>query len=500
MRNTKQFYGYFLLAAAVIVIASLGKLTDKAHAPQSGATQSNAAQSNTAQSNTTGSTSTQQVTHQAANTAATENIPVSQLVDIVKTVDEHVIDELINDLDEHWHDAYIAPLLEVYDFASSDYAAEKVLQLLQTHTKQTFGNNMVKWSQWLWNQPASYSPDYANFKAILYRHVDPAFEGYFLDRANETTIRLDEIRWGGVPQDGIPPLHTPAMIPATEAGYLEDSNIVFGITINGDSRAYPKRILAWHELFTDNIGGINIAGVYCTLCGTVIPYLSQHKDSNHQLGTSGFLYRSNKLMYDQKTQSLWNTLQGEPVLGPLAGRGIRLEFASVVTTTWEEWRKRHPETTVLSAETGYRRHYGEGIAYQRYFATDDLLFSTPFNDTRLKNKQEVLALRFAASPDEQLAIDTDFLTRNPLYTDRIGQQQILVITDRSGANRVYDPRDIEFINYDGDRTLIDNQQQTWQVHEEYLLADKGQKLLRLPYHRAFWFGWHAAFPQTRLVK
>ena len=87
-------------------------------------------------------------------------------------------------------------------------------------------------------------------------------------------------------------------------------------------------------MFVDTVGGVPVAGVYCTLCGTVILFHTRHEGVLHRLGTSGFLYRSNKLMYDQATQSLWSTMQGTPVVGPLAGNDIVLERGSVVTTTW----------------------------------------------------------------------------------------------------------------------------------------------------------------------
>ena len=83
------------------------------------------------------------------------------------------------------------------------------------------------------------------------------------------------------------------MIKATEVEYLDNDNVVFGIKINGDARAYPKRILAWHEMFVDTVGGTHVTGVYCTLCGAVILYDSSHDDKTYELGTSGFLYRSN---------------------------------------------------------------------------------------------------------------------------------------------------------------------------------------------------------------
>lgn len=406
------------------------------------------------------------------------------------------------EIEDQWVNGYIPILLELMPYAASSETESLALTLLTEKTGQNLGRDVNAWYEWWWNQPAEQISTYADFKADLYRLIDPRFQTYFEGRQESAQIRLDEIRWGGVLQDGIPPLRGPDMISASDgrAEYLDDDNIVFGIKINGDARAYPKRILAWHEMFVDTVGGVDIAGVYCTLCGTVIPYKTHFKGTDHALGTSGFLYRSNKLMYDQATQSLWNTIKGEPVLGPLVGKGIKLEHLSVVTTTWGEWRRRHPDTQVLSLDTGHRRDYGEGVAYNEYFATDRLMFNTPFNDTRLKNKQEVLALRFAGAPRQQLAIDTDFLEANPVYTDRVGPQKIVVLTDTSGANRVFDPGNIEIVKYDGDSTATDKTGQIWTLTEESLTAETGQTLGRLPYHRAFWFGWKATFPETRLVK
>ena len=182
------------------------------------------------------------------------------------------------------------------------------------------------------------------------------------------------------------------------------------------------------------------------------------------------------------------------------GQGIQLEHASVVTTTWNEWKTRHPDTTVLSLNTGHVRDYGEGVAYNEYFATDNLMFTTPFEDDRLDNKREVLALRFFAAPDQQLAIDTEFLKRNPIFEEMIGRQNFVVLTDSSGANRVYDPDGRNFVEYDGHKLLLDDTGASWRVEEERLVAENGEHLDRLPYHRAFWFGWQAAFPETRLIK
>lgn len=434
------------------------------------------------------------------NTQSNDVDMANQFFALLVAFDPVQMRETFKVIGDNWSPKYLPMAIEAMNFTQSTLVRRRLGRLIESSAPdQNFDNNNQRY-QWLWNQNIDPPREYANFKADLYLNIDERFEKYFRDRQDDARIRLDEIRWGGVVQDGIPPLRNPEMISAKQADYLDDDNVVFGIEINGDARAYPKRILAWHEMFTDTIGGVDIAGVYCTLCGTVIPYRTEHKGTKYQLGTSGFLYRSNKLMYDQATQSLWSTTRGAPVLGPLVDKDIELEFESVVTTTWEEWRRRHPQTKVLSLKTGHQRNYDEGHAYNDYFSTDRLMFNTPFNDERLENKQEVLALRFPAAPGQQLAIDTDYLNKQPIYKNHIGQQKFIVLTDQSGANRVYDPQDIEFELYDGRDTVTDKSGQQWALKEAWLEASDGQRLKRLPYHRAFWFGWRAAFPETKLIK
>ncbi len=189
-----------------------------------------------------------------------------------------------------------------------------------------------------------------------------------------------------------PSLDYPEYTPASEADYLENSHVVFGLEVHGEARAFPKRILGRHEMARERLGGVELTLVYCTLCGTVIPYQSEVGGKVRKFGTSGFLYRSNKLMFDQESMSLWSTLEGKPVVGSLVGAGLRLRSHPIVTTTWGEWKEKHPDTTVLSLNTGHKLDYSEGAAYRDYFLTDRLMFSVPKEDTRLKNKQEVLVM------------------------------------------------------------------------------------------------------------
>ena len=395
-----------------------------------------------------------------------------------------------------WRGEYAAMLLEMLGHIPDREVQRDVVSLLERTSGRPFRGSPDPWYEWLWSMQPAEHPDYAEFKAGLYEQIDPRFREYFAGRPR-ALIRLDEVRWGGVWRDGIPPLENPKMLRARDARYLDGDDIVFGVAIDGDVRAYPKRILAWHEMVRDTIAGRPLNGVYCTLCGAMILYDVTVAGVHHKLGTSGFLYRSNKLMYDHATKSLWSTLTGAPVVGPLAGQGIELKTLHVVTTTWKEWKKRHPETLVLSLDTGHVRDYSEGAAYRDYFATDRLMFGVPKLDDRLLNKAEVLAMRAAG---EQLAISAQFLASNPVYHDRLGEGEFVVLTDASGANRVYEAAGLRFVSWDGAATARDSSGRVWKVFEDRLAGPAGKALRRLPAHRAFWFGWYAAFPATRLVK
>ncbi len=400
----------------------------------------------------------------------------------------------------------IPMLLDVLHVSQSQQLRTMAVGLMQKTTGLDIGMEIDLWYDWLWNQDDRKDhPELAEFKSKLWRHIDPKFARYF-DASHPLDIRLDEVRWGGVVQDGIPPLRNPKLVTAKKAKYLGGRNVVFGLEINGEARAYPKRIAAWHEMVVETVGGVPIAAVYCTLCGTMVVFETELNGTQYDLGTSGFLYRSNKLMFDQATQSLWNTLWGVPVIGPLTGK-VELPRHSVVTTTWTEWKRRHPDTKVLAIDTGEKRDYSEGAAYRDYFATDSLMFTVPDPNDALPNKAEVFTMvlppegKPVGEESEALALSADFLANNPIHTDSLSGVDFVILTDTSGANRAYRLAGQRFDAYDGKDTVTDSAGITWQLTEMNLSATDGSSVLaRLPAQRAFWFGWHAAFPNTRLVK
>ena len=357
---------------------------------------------------------------------------------------------------------------------------------LEDRTDQRFRGDLQRAHQWIWDQPYDFHPNYAFFKGAWYADLDPRFADFF-PVGTRATIRLDEIDWGGVSVNGIPPLEYP---PAIAAG--------------GETRAYPKRILAWHEMALDRVGGVELTIVYCTLCGTVIPYESVTDGEPIKFGTSGLLYRSNKLMFDHGTKRLWNTFEGVPVVGPLVGSGVRVTHRSVVTTTWGEWRRMHPETTVLSLETGYERDYDEGAACQGYFSNDDLMFDVSELDDRLDNKDEVMVLLLddADGVRHPLAFAVEFLEDHRIHTEEHAGRRLVVVTTAAGANRVYDAGETEFERADGDLVVIDSDGGRWRVGEDALVhaTDPARRARRIAAQRAFWFGWHAQFRNARLVE
>jgi len=173
---------------------------------------------------------------------------------------ENPQDRVLAELEANWQVSYVPMLVEALR-VSSNPERYAIVELLDRKTGTGIGGDINEWFEWIWREEIEPHPRYAEVKSVLYRRIDPRFAKYFHpDRA--TAIPLDEVRWGGVVQDGIPPLRGPTMSTAGEAGYLGDDDVVFGVEVNGDVRAYPKRILAWHEMFTDEVGGIHVTGVY----------------------------------------------------------------------------------------------------------------------------------------------------------------------------------------------------------------------------------------------
>jgi len=221
---------------------------------------------------------------------------------------------------------------------------------------------------------------------------------------SNASIPQDEIVSGGPPRDGIPALDYPEFEPVSQAQWLRDGDRVLGIEIAGQARAYPVRILDWHEIVNDRLGDQYFAVTYCPLCGTGMVFASNADDGVLEFGVSGLLYNSDMLLYDRNSDSLWSQIMAEAVAGPLVGTA--LPQLPVTYTTWARWRERHPEGEVLSRDTGYNRDYRRG-PYGNYAETSRLMFDVSHRPPRdYHPKEYVLGVevdgRFKAYPFQEL--------------------------------------------------------------------------------------------------
>jgi Protein of unknown function (DUF3179) len=212
---------------------------------------------------------------------------------------------------------------------------------------------------------------YEKWKKQLLLLIEPAWGPLFADTEADFDWRV--LNWGGVliddrplgtpvgcPRGCIPALDDPEVTDAVGGSWYPDDALVFGITVNGESRAYPKNIMEVHEMVNDTLGGRRLGIPYCTLCGSAQAYLTDSVSGDIEtpvLRTSGLLTRSNKVMYDLVSSSMFDTFTGRAVSGPLRAAELELEQVSIVTSRWVDWRIAHPDTTIVSEDGGVGRAY-----------------------------------------------------------------------------------------------------------------------------------------------
>ena len=358
------------------------------------------------------------------------------------------------------------------------------------------GTEIVTWRDaMLWQESHPEIIPHESYRTIKLRffyNIDPKFEQFFdpeYSSREKMKIRLEEITWGGVRVDGIPSLDNPKLVEVKNAGYMLDSDLVFGVEINGDVRAYPLRVMGWHEMFNEVIGGVPVALAYCTLCGAGILFETQIEGREKPLvfGSSGFLYRSNKLMFDRETNSLWNQFTGEPVAGKLVDENIKLKIRPVTITSWEAWRKQHPNTKVLSLDTGHFRDYGSGVVYNEYFSSPNLMFPTLVRDeSDVKRKEFVFGIRdFGAAK----AWPVEAFRDKKIINDTMGGKNIVLVGNADTRTvRAYQRNDETFEagNADG---VLKSKAGDWKISENVLVGPNGEELARVPGHVAYWFAW-----------
>ncbi len=414
---------------------------------------------------------------------------------------------------------FTAVLIELYrarqiGIVPDNLDLEDYLAAITAINDQDPGGDWFELIEWYGQTDLNPPPGFTSWKGQMLSAIDPRFAA-FLNDSFPSRIRTEEIQWGGVLVDGIPALDNPAMLPAAEATYMNPDDVVFGLSLNGDTRAYPLRILDWHEMANDVVGGVPVSLAYCTLCGAAVAYDGRLSDGRAlDFGSSGFLFRSNKLMYDRQTNTLWNQLTGEPVLGELAAADLMLEVLPIVLTSWADWSDQHPQTVVVDISTGFERDYRPGAAYGDYFAYGDTMFPVWQRSDLLAAKDQIFAIRINDLPK---AYPISSLIEEQVVNDSLGATDVVLLAPQDvievqGQNRragpvtyaagspvrAYERTSFTFAPGPDAATILDQDGRAWQVTEEALLGPDGQTLGRLGGHLAYWFGWFAFFPTTEV--
>ncbi|MEM7217114.1 MAG: DUF3179 domain-containing (seleno)protein [Pseudomonadota bacterium] len=383
----------------------------------------------------------------------------------------------------------VAALINSLRYVEAD-ARREAANVLQKLTGARIGADWARWVRWQQQHPEIRPfADYDVFLSALFGSLDEGFQDFIFPGVAHR-IRLEEIVWGGVrARDGIPALNDPRFLPAASVDWLDDREPVFGVALDGDVRALPHRILDWHEMFNGTIGGQPVALAYCTLCAAGILYSRRVAgvDAPLTFGSSGLLYRSNKLMFDTHSNSLWNQFSGRPVVGAWAMRDLELSVMPVATTTWGAWRRRHPHTRVLDRNTGFAQDYRPGKAYGAYFRSRDLMFPVATDGQRGRPKDRYFVLRLGG---QHAAWPLSDFAGGAVVNAQVGVLSVVLVGDaKTRAVRAYRSDGRPFRLGPGSQELTDGDER-FEIREAELLGQRSaRRFARLPGHLGYGFGW-----------
>jgi hypothetical protein len=322
------------------------------------------------------------------------------------------------------------------------------------------------------------------------------------EKEENSIVPLDQIVSGGPPPDGIPSIDNPKFISIQEANkYLEDSELVLGLNINGDVRAYPLQILVWHEIVNDKVNDVPVAVTYCPLCFTNQVF-NRTLDNGQVLefGTSGKLYNSNLVMYDRTTKSLWSQAMAQGIVGKFAG--VKLERIPFDIAYWKEWKELYPDSKVLSRDAGSARPYGAD-PYGDYYTNGDVLFPVSNKDSRLGLKEIVIGFE---NNGQYKAYKLQETENKNVINDQVNGKHLALYSLYPFMVRAYDPlvdgRVLEFSYNTKDQNFVDKQtSSSWNFEGKAVSGQmKGKQLTRLPFDQGFWFEWVAFHPKTELYQ
>jgi hypothetical protein len=345
-------------------------------------------------------------------------------------------------------------------------------------------------------------------------HVPSALDDMRDPRLPRPLLDPDLIVSGGPPPDGIPALYAPRFQRARDVTWLADTEPVLTLTLGGETRGYPIQVMTWHEIADDTVAGIPVAVTYCPLCNSGVAFDRRAAGRTLTFGTSGRLYADNLVMYDRQTRSLWPQLTGQAAVGVLTG--TTLTAYPIGAVAWRDFRTTHPDTWVLSRDTGYNRPYGDNPYPDYDNPRDPPPFDLPGTDGRLPPKERVVGIRDGT---ESVAIPRTALARDRVRAitldghrltvwHRPGQASALDADTIAGGQDIgtvavyqatLDGRLLHF-TADADRFTDAETRTRWTVLGHATSGPlAGRQLPAYPFVDTFWFAWVAFQPHTRII-
>lgn len=307
-------------------------------------------------------------------------------------------------------------------------------------------------------------------------------------------IPLDKIKGGGPPKDGIPSIDDPKFTEISGSQFVSDSDVVIGLEINGDARAYPLFILVWHEIVNDVVGGTPVAVTYCPLCYTNQVFERIVNGNEVEFGTSGKLYQSNLLMYDRWTDSYWSQGLGMAVTGKLSG--IQLKTIPFDVITWGDWKKLHPDSLVLTTDTGHLRSYATD-PYGDYYTDPRIIFPVDNMDDRMHPKEIILGFHEDGIYKAYKQNDVEL---HNVINDNIGETSLMLVSLFPQNSRAFDRNlngeILQFQYVDG--KITDAKTESVWSYDGLAISGplEGNYLTRISMEPGFWFSWVAFHPDT----
>jgi hypothetical protein len=277
-----------------------------------------------------------------------------------------------------------------------------------------------------------------------------------------------------------PPLDHAPLVRERAATYLKPDDLVLGVEIGGDARAYPLSILERHGVANDTIDKVPVALAWCRPCGSAVAYRTDTPKGTLILAASGKVRDGEPLLVDRQTGTLWKQLAGTPVEGALAGSGLRLQPLPMVLTTWTRWFQSHLESRVLARETA-----PQGA------------------EAKLEAEPAGPWVYGVTIGDAAKAYPVDLVAKLGVIDDEVGGHPIAVVAEpgadpRNRTVRVYERGDRVFTRsgraFLGASFVNDQNGRAWKIGEDALATTDGQKRTRIPGKLAVQAGWTAAYP------